>query len=94
MSLRRRCRQPSESASTGDPTPHTISTVWLNDKFEFGEARWDGETEYQIQNQEYLRSRFLMTGRNSIRITNPGIPEAPYRYYPVELAANRLLAKF
>ena len=56
-------------------TPH-LCTVWLNDKIEFGEARWTGETEYQIQNQEIPQS-FLNQGRNAIRITNPGHPEAP-----------------
>ena len=56
-------------------TPH-LCTVWLNDKFEFGDARWDGETEYQIQNQNIPQS-FLNNGRNAIRITNPGTPEAP-----------------
>ena len=56
-------------------TPH-LSTVWLNDKFEFGEARWEGETEYQIHNQDVPQS-FLNDGRNTIRITNPGNPDAP-----------------
>ena len=56
-------------------TPH-LCTVWLNDKFEFGEVRWNGETEYQIQNQDVPQS-FLNEGRNAIRITNPGNPEAP-----------------
>ena len=44
--------------------------VWLNDKIELGEARWDGETEYQLQNQEIFQS-FLNNGKNTIRITNP-----------------------
>ena len=44
--------------------------VWLNDKIELGEARWNGETEYQLQNQEIFQS-FLNNGRNTIRITNP-----------------------
>ena len=56
-------------------TPH-LSTVWLNDKIEFGEARWEGETEYQIHNQDLPQS-FLNDGQNSIRITNPGNPESP-----------------
>ena len=56
-------------------TAHTC-TIWLNDKIEFGEARWDGETEHQIQNQEIAQS-FFKTGRNAIRITNPVNPEAP-----------------
>lgn len=44
--------------------------VWLNDKIELGEARWDGETEYQLQNSEIFQS-FLNNGQNTIRITNP-----------------------
>ena len=56
-------------------TPH-LCTIWLNDKIEFGEARWTGETEYQIQNQDLPQS-FLNQGKNAIRITNPGNPEAP-----------------
>ena len=50
-------------------TEHDCS-VWLNDKIELGEARWNGETEYQLQNQELSQS-FLNNGRNTIRITNP-----------------------
>lgn len=56
-------------------TPH-LCTIWLNDKIEFGEARWNGETEHQIQNQEIPQS-FFNQGRNSIRVTNPVTPEAP-----------------
>ena len=56
-------------------TPHLCS-IWLNDKIEFGEARWDGETEYQIHNQNIPQS-FFNNGRNSIRITNPDTPDAP-----------------
>lgn len=56
-------------------TPH-LCTVWLNDKIEFGEVRWNGETEHQIHNQNVPQS-FLNEGRNAIRITNPGNPEAP-----------------
>ena len=56
-------------------TPH-LCTVWLNDKIEFGEARWNGEIEYQIHNQDIPQS-FLNEGRNAIRITNPGTPESP-----------------
>ena len=56
-------------------TPH-LCTVWLNDKIEFGEARWNGEIEYQIHNQDIPQS-FLNEGRNAIRITNPGNPESP-----------------
>ncbi len=56
-------------------TPH-LCTVWLNDKIEFGEARWNGETEYQIHNQDIPQS-FLNEGQNSIRITNPSNPESP-----------------
>ena len=44
--------------------------VWLNDKIELGEARWNGETEYQLQNQEIFQS-FLNNGKNTIRVTNP-----------------------
>ncbi|MDE0468182.1 MAG: C25 family cysteine peptidase [Candidatus Poribacteria bacterium] len=44
--------------------------VWLNDKIELGEARWNGETEYQLQNPEIFQS-FLNNGKNTIRITNP-----------------------
>ena len=44
--------------------------IWLNDKIELGEARWDGATEYQLQNQEIFQS-FLNNGQNRIRITNP-----------------------
>ena len=56
-------------------TPH-LCTIWLNDKIEFGEARWNGETEYQIHNQDIPQS-FLNNGQNTIRITNPGNPETP-----------------
>ncbi len=56
-------------------TPH-LCTIWLNDKIEFGEARWNGETEYQVHNQDIPQS-FLNEGQNAIRITNPGNPEAP-----------------
>jgi len=56
-------------------TPH-LCTVWLNDKIEFGEARWNGEIEYQIHNPDIPQS-FLNEGRNAIRITNPGNPESP-----------------
>ena len=56
-------------------TPH-LCAVWLNDKIEFGEVRWNGETEYQIHNQNVPQS-FLNEGQNAIRITNPGNPEAP-----------------
>ena len=56
-------------------TPH-LCTIWLNDKIEFGEARWTGETEYQIQNQDLPQS-FLNQGKNAIRITNPVNPESP-----------------
>lgn len=51
-------------------------TIWLNDKIEFGEAHWDGETEYQIQNQNVPQS-FFNEGRNTIRITNPANPDVP-----------------
>ena len=51
-------------------------TIWLNDKIEFGEARWDGEIEHQIHNQEISQS-FFNTGRNTIRITNPVNAETP-----------------
>ena len=55
-------------------TPH-LCTIWLNDKIEFGEARWIGETEHQ-SSQEISQS-FLNEGQNAIRITNPGNPESP-----------------
>ena len=55
-------------------TPH-LCTIWLNDKIEFGEARWTGEIEHQ-SSQETSQS-FLNQGRNAIRITNPGNPESP-----------------
>lgn len=48
--------------------------IWLNDKTNLGEARWTGETEYQLQNQEVSQS-FLENGRNILRIMNPGSPE-------------------
>lgn len=48
--------------------------IWLNDKIRLGEARWTGETEYQLQNQELSQS-FLENGRNVLRIMNPGSPE-------------------
>ena len=51
-------------------------TIWLNDKIEFGEAHWEGETEYQIHNQEISQS-FITKGQNTIRITNPINPESP-----------------
>ena len=49
--------------------------IWLNDKTELGEARWNGEAEYQLQNQEVFQS-FFNDGQNTIRITNPGSSEA------------------
>ncbi len=55
-------------------TPH-LCTIWLNDKIEFGEARWIGETEHQ-SSQEISQS-FLNQGQNAIRITNPDNPESP-----------------
>ena len=36
--------------------------IWLNDKTRLGEARWTGETEYQLQNPELSQS-FLENGR-------------------------------
>ena len=48
--------------------------IWLNDKIRLGEARWTGETEYQLQNQQLPQS-FLENGRNVVRILNPGSPE-------------------
>ena len=48
--------------------------IWLNDKIELGVARWTGETEYQLQNQELSQS-FLENGRNVLRIRNPGSPQ-------------------
>ena len=50
--------------------------IWLNDTIILDEARWTGETEYQLQNQELSQS-FLEDGRNVLRIMNPGSPEAP-----------------
>ena len=44
--------------------------VWLNDEVSLGEIRWNGQTEYQLQNQR--PQSFLQSGRNVIRITNPG----------------------
>ena len=48
--------------------------IWLNDTIILDEARWTGETEYQLQNQELSQS-FLEDGRNVLRIMNPGSPE-------------------
>ena len=48
--------------------------IWLNDKIRLEEARWTGETEYQLQNQELSQS-FLENGRNVVQIMNPGSPE-------------------
>ena len=48
--------------------------IWLNDKIRLGEARWTGETEYQLQSEELSQS-FLADGRNVLRIMNPGSPE-------------------
>ena len=48
--------------------------IWLNDKIQLKEARWTGETEYQLQNQQLSQS-FLENGRNIVRIMNPGSPE-------------------
>ena len=44
--------------------------IWLNDKLSIGEAQWDGENPYVLQNQEISQS-FLDKGDNVIRITNP-----------------------
>ena len=48
--------------------------IWLNDKIILDEARWTGETEYQLQNEELSQS-FLENGNNVIRIANSGSPE-------------------
>ena len=48
--------------------------IWLNDKIRLGEARWTGETEYQLQTQQLSQS-FLKNGRNTIQILNPERPE-------------------
>ena len=48
--------------------------IWLNDKTILDEARWTGETEYQLQNPELPQS-FLEDGRNVLRIANSGSPE-------------------
>ena len=48
--------------------------IWLNDKIILDEARWTGETEYQLQNPELPQS-FLENGRNVLRIANSGSPE-------------------
>ena len=50
--------------------------IWLNDKLSIGEAHWNGETAYQLQNHEISQS-FLNKGQNTIRITNPVSPDAP-----------------
>ena len=44
--------------------------VWLNDEVSLGEVRWNGEAEYQLQNQR--PQSFLKNGGNVIRIINPG----------------------
>lgn len=56
-------------------TPHDCD-IWLNDKLSIGKAHWNGETAYQLQNQEISQS-FLDKGQNTIRITNPISPDAP-----------------
>ncbi len=56
-------------------TPHDCD-IWLNDKLSIGKARWNGETAYQLQNQDISQS-FLDKGKNTIRITNPVSSEAP-----------------
>ena len=48
--------------------------IWINDKVRLREARWTGETEYQLQNQEFSQS-YLQDGRNVFRIMNPERPE-------------------
>ena len=48
--------------------------LWLNDKIILDQARWTGETEYQLQNRELSQS-FLENGRNILRIANAGSPE-------------------
>ena len=49
--------------------------IWLNNKTILDEARWSGETEYQLQNLELSQS-FLEDGANVIQIANSGSPEA------------------
>ena len=63
---------PPQSVSlfTVDPIQNTIAMSGSTTKIELGEARWNGETEYQLQNQEIFQS-FLNNGKNTIRITNP-----------------------
>ena len=48
--------------------------IWLNDNIILDEARWTGETEYQLQNEELSQS-FLENGNNIIRIANSGSPD-------------------
>lgn len=55
-------------------TEHHVQ-IWLNDARKFEDSKWHGETEYQFEDQQLLQS-FLKNGRNTIRITAPGIPGA------------------
>ena len=48
--------------------------IWLNHKVRLEEARWTGETGYQLQNQELSQS-YLKNGRNVLQIMNPESPE-------------------
>ena len=48
--------------------------IWLNDQIILDEARWTGETEYLLQNEELSQS-FLENGNNVIRIANSGSPD-------------------
>ena len=43
--------------------------AWLNDEVSLGAVHWNGETEYQLQNQR--PQSFLKDGRNVIRVINP-----------------------
>ena len=55
-------------------TEHHVQ-IWLNDARTFEDSNWHGETEYRFENEQLLQS-FLKNGRNTIRITTPGIPGA------------------
>ncbi len=48
-----------------------FTELWLNNDIDFGRLQWDGETEFQFENQQISQS-ILKNGRNTIGMVSPG----------------------
>ncbi len=48
-----------------------FTELWLNNDVDFGRPQWDGETEFQFENQQISQS-VLKNGRNTIGMVSPG----------------------